>query len=124
MRSPLSRARGLGSAKEGVDHWWMQRVTAVALIPLTLWFMASLIARAGGDYSAFIVWLRAPFVTILMVLLLIALFYHTALGLRVVVEDYVHSERVKIPILVVIYLGCFTLAIAGILAILRIAFDG
>jgi succinate dehydrogenase / fumarate reductase, membrane anchor subunit len=124
MRSPLSRARGLGSAKEGVEHWWMQRVTAVALIPLTLWFMASLIALAGGDYSNFIVWLRIPFVTIVMVLLLIALFYHTALGLRVVVEDYVHSDRVKIPALVATRLGCFALAVAGIFAILRIASIG
>jgi succinate dehydrogenase / fumarate reductase, membrane anchor subunit len=69
MRSPLSRARGLGSAREGVEHWWMQRVTAVALIPLTLWFAASLIALTGSDYNMFIAWLKAPFVTILTVLL-------------------------------------------------------
>ena len=60
MRSPLSRARGLGSAKEGVEHWWMQRVTAAALIPLTLWFVASLIALTSSDYNTFIAWLRAP----------------------------------------------------------------
>jgi succinate dehydrogenase / fumarate reductase membrane anchor subunit len=97
MRSPLSRARGLGSAREGVAHWWMQRVTAVALIPLTLWFAASLIALTGSDYNTFIAWLKAPSVTILMVLLLIALCHHIGLGLRVVVEDYVHSDWVKIP---------------------------
>jgi succinate dehydrogenase / fumarate reductase, membrane anchor subunit len=124
MRSPLSRARGFGSARDGVEHWWMQRVTAVALVPLTLWFMASLIALAGSDYSTFIVWLRAPFVAIVMVLLLLALFYHTALGLRVVIEDYIHSDRVKIPALVAIRLGCLALAVAGIFATLRIAFDG
>src|SRR5438128_2264228 len=72
MRSPLARARGLGSARDGVEHWWMQRLTAVALIPLTLWFAASLIALTGSDYNAFIAWLKAPFVAILMVLLLIA----------------------------------------------------
>lgn len=124
MRSPLSRAQGLGSAKAGVEHWWTQRMTAVALIPLTLWFTASLIALASSNYSTFIVWLRAPFVTILMVLLLIALFYHIALGLRVVVEDYIHSDRMKIPTLIIIHLGCFALAIAGIIATLRVAFDG
>ena len=70
----------------------MQRVTAVALIPLTLWFAASLIALTGSDYNAFIAWLKAPFVAILMVLFLIALFHHMALGLQVVVEDYVHSD--------------------------------
>jgi succinate dehydrogenase / fumarate reductase, membrane anchor subunit len=124
MRSPLGRARGLGSAREGVEHWWMQRVTAVALIPLTLWFAASLIALTGSDYNAFIAWLKAPFVAILMVLLLIALFHHTALGLQVVVEDYVHSDRAKIPTVVAIRLACFATAVAGIFATVRIAFDG
>jgi succinate dehydrogenase membrane anchor subunit len=124
MRSPLGRARGLGSAREGVEHWWMQRVTAAALIPLTLWFVVSLIALTGSDYNAFIAWLKAPFVAILMVLLLIALFHHTALGLQVVVEDYVHSDRAKIPTVVAIRLACFALAVAGIFATVRIAFDG
>jgi succinate dehydrogenase / fumarate reductase, membrane anchor subunit len=124
MRSPLGRARGLGSAREGVEPWWMQRVTAVALIPLTLWLVASLIALTGGDYNAFIAWLKLPFVAILMVLLLIALFHHIALGLRVVVEDYVHSDRAKIPTVVAIRFACFALVVAGIFATVRIAFDG
>lgn len=124
MRSSFDRTQGLGSAREGVGHWWMQRVTAVALIPLTLWFAASLIARARDDYGTFILWLRTPFTTVLMVLLLIALFYHMALGLQVVVEDYVHSDRIKMPTVVVIHLGCFALAAAGIIATLRIAFGG
>jgi succinate dehydrogenase / fumarate reductase, membrane anchor subunit len=124
MRSPLGRARGLGSAREGVEHWWMQRVSAAALIPLTLWFVVSLIALTGSDYNAFIAWLKAPFVAILMVLLLIALFHHMALGLQVVVEDYVHSDRAKIPTVVAIRLACFALAVAGIFATVRIAFDG
>ncbi len=102
----------------------MQRVTAVALVPLTLWIAASLFARARSDYGAFTLWLGTPFTTVLMVLLLIALFYHMALGLQVVVEDYVHTERVKIPAVVVIHLGCFTVAVAGIIATLRIAFGG
>jgi succinate dehydrogenase / fumarate reductase membrane anchor subunit len=124
MRSPLGRARGLGSAREGVQPWWMQRVTAVALIPLTLWLVASLIALTGSDYNAFIAWLRVPFIAILMVLLLIALFHHIALGLRVVVEDYVHINRAKIPTVVAIRLACFALVVAGIFATVRIAFDG
>ena len=124
MRSPLGRAGGLGSAREGVEHWWMQRVTAAALIPLTLWFVISLIALTGSDYNAFIAWLKAPFVAILMVLLLIALYHHMALGLQVVVEDYVHSELAKIPAVVAIRLVCVALAVAGIFATLSIAFDG
>lgn len=121
MRSPFGKALGLGSAKDGVEHWWLQRVIAIALVPLTVWFAATLIVHAGNDYATFIVWLRAPIATILMALLLIALFYHTALGLQVVIEDYVHS-RMKIPALLCVRFGCFALAVAGILATLRIAF--
>ena len=123
MRSPLARALGLGSAKEGVEHWWMERVSAVALVPLTLWFVASIIAHTGSDYATFIAWLRTPLASILMILLLIALFYHTALGLQVVIEDYVHSGA-KFAALIAVRLGCFALAAAGIVADLRIAFGG
>lgn len=122
-RSPLGRAIWLGSAKEGVLDWWRERVTAVALVPLTLWFAASLIAHSGSDYTVFVAWLRAPLVTLLMILLLVTLFYHTALGLQVVIEDYVHSA-VKIPALIAMRLGCVICVVAGLLATLRIAFAG
>jgi succinate dehydrogenase / fumarate reductase membrane anchor subunit len=121
MRSPLGRARGLGSARDGVAAWWLERVSAVALVPLMLWFLASLITHSGSDYSAFIAWLRAPLSALLMVLLLIALFSHLALGLQVLIDDYVHSVA-KIPLLLAVRLACFALGIAGILATLRIAF--
>lgn len=119
MRSPLGRAHGLGSAKDGVQQWWFERVTAIALVPLTVWFAASIIVHAGSDYAAVIAWLRTPVTTILMVLLLTGLFYHTALGLQVVIEDYIHSGM-KIPALIGMRLSCFGLAVAGILAALRI----
>lgn len=122
-RSPLARAIGLGSAKEGVEHWWVERVSAVALVPLTLWFVASIIGHTYSDYATFIVWLGTPINTILMILLQVALFRHTALGLQVVIEDYVHSGA-KFAVLVTMRLGCFSLAIAGIIATLRIAFGG
>lgn len=121
MRSPLGRAIGLGSAKNGVEHWWFQRVTAVALVPLTVWFAASLIAHARNDYATFIAWVRTPIATILMALLLIGLFHHMALGLQVVIEDYVHSGM-KIPALLIMRVGCFALAVVGIFATMRIAF--
>ena len=121
MRSPLGQALGLGSARDGVEHWRLQRVTAIALVPLTVWFAASLMARMGNDYAAFIAWMRMPFATILMALLLIALVYHTALGLQVVIEDYVHSGM-KIPALLAMRFGRFALAVAGIFATLRVAF--
>jgi len=123
MRSPLGRALGLGSAKEGVEHWWAERVSAVALVPLTLWFVASIIAHTGSDYAIFIDWLRTALATISMILLLIALFHHTALGLQVVIEDYVHTGA-KFAAVIVVRLGCFALATAGIVATLRIAFSG
>lgn len=121
MRSPLGRAAGVGSAKEGVGHWWRERVTAVALIPLTLWFVVSIIAHSGSDYTAFIAWLKMPLATCMMILLLIALFYHAALGLQVIIEDYVHSAM-KIPALVLMRLACLGLVVTGILAVLRIVF--
>jgi succinate dehydrogenase / fumarate reductase membrane anchor subunit len=122
-RSPLARAIGLGSAKEGIGPWWAERVSAVALIPLTLWFAASIIAHTGSDYIAFVAWVRTPLVATLMILLLIALFHHTALGLQVVIEDYVHSGA-KFAAVIALRLGCFALAAAGIVATLRIAFSG
>ena len=123
MRTPLARAIGLGSAKEGVGAWWAARVSAVALVPLTLWFAASIIAHTGSDYAVFIVWLRTPLTAIPMILLLIALFYHTALGLQVVIEDYIHSGA-KFAAVVAVRLGSCALAIVGVVATLRIAFSG
>jgi succinate dehydrogenase / fumarate reductase membrane anchor subunit len=105
----------------GVQQWWLERVTAVALVPLTLWFTASIVSHTDVGYMAFIAWLRAPSTTILMVLLLIALFHHLALGLQVVIEDYVHSVA-KLPAVITVRLVCFGLAVAGIVATLRIAF--
>lgn len=123
MRSPLARAIGLGSVREGVGSWLAQRVSAVALVPLTLWFVASIIPHTSSDYATFIAWLRTPVVAILMILLLSALFHHTALGLQVVIEDYVHSG-VKFAAVIGVRLACFALAAAGIVATLRIAFSG
>ncbi|HKT17277.1 MAG TPA: succinate dehydrogenase, hydrophobic membrane anchor protein [Stellaceae bacterium] len=124
MRSPLGRALGLGSAKEGVAHWWAQRVTAVALIPLALWFVAALVALTGADRGTVAAWLREPFPAIVTVLLLIAGIYHMSLGIQVVIEDYVHGEAAKIAAIVLNKLAAFAIAAAGIFAVLRIAFQG
>jgi succinate dehydrogenase / fumarate reductase membrane anchor subunit len=122
LRSPLGRVMGLGSAKEGVAHWWAQRLTAVAMIPLLLWFVISLIALAGADRAAVTTWLASPLPAIATILMLIAVFYHMSLGMQVVIEDYVHSEWSKITLLVLNKFVALVLAVAGIFAVLRIAF--
>jgi succinate dehydrogenase / fumarate reductase, membrane anchor subunit len=121
MRSPLGRAVGLGSAKEGVDHWWAQRLTAIALIPLALWFVSAVIGLVGADLETVQNWVSLPLPAILLILLLIATFYHTFLGLQVVIEDYVHAEFAKLGLLVILRLLCFGFAVAGIFAMLSVA---
>ena len=121
FRSPSARAIGIGSAKTGSRHWLAERISAIALIPLTLWFVVSVIAHTRSDYVGFVSWLRTPLATICMILLLLALFHHTALGLQVVIEDYVHSGA-KYAAVIAVRLGCYGLAVAGIVAVLRIAF--
>lgn len=124
LRSPLGRVRGLGSAKEGAQHWWIQRLTSVALVPLILWLVASLIGLVGADYVTFTAWLRQPLDTILTIGLLGAGFWHLQLGLQVVIEDYVHHEAAKIASIVVVKFATAFLALGGIFSVLKIAFGG
>jgi len=119
-RSPFARATGLGSAKTGVEHWWAQRASAIVLVPLTLWFIAMLMVHVGSDYATATAWLRTLPAATLMILLLAMLFYHAALGLQVVIEDYVHSSM-KFAAIVLIRLVFLVLALAGIVAVFRIA---
>ena len=124
MRSPLGRVRGLGAAKEGVGHWWAQRVTAVALVPLILWFVVSLIALIGADHASFTSWVRQPLNGILLTLLLVAGFHHLQLGLQVVIEDYVHHEAARIAGIIAVKFIVVLLGLCGIFSVLKIAFGG
>jgi succinate dehydrogenase / fumarate reductase membrane anchor subunit len=124
MRTPLSRAIGLGSAKEGVAHWWAERITAIALVPLTLWFVIAVIELAGADRAAFVEWVRHPVPAVLLVLLLIATFYHNALGLQVVIEDYVGNEALRFGLVIIMKLASVVLATLGIFAVLKLSFAG
>lgn len=121
FRTPLARVRGLGSAKSGTGHWWMQRLTAVALVPLSLWFVAALIALTGADQATVVAWLGTPVAAILTSAFIVAVFYHAQLGVQVVVEDYVHVEWLKITAIVVAKLLALLLAGACLFAVLRIA---
>lgn len=123
LRSPLARARGLGSAKDGVHHFWVQRVTAVALIPLSLWFAFSLarLAAGAGDFSAVAFWVGWPSVAVTLVLFLAAALYHSALGVQVVIEDYVSAPGAKIALLMLNKFAHAVAAVAGIFAVLKVA---
>ena len=123
-RSPLGRVRGLGSAKEGVAHWWAQRLTAVALVPLAVWFVASVAAHAGADHEAMRAWIGSPLVASLLVLLIVATFYHLYLGVQVVIEDYVHSEGVKIASLIAVKGASILLGVIALISVLSILFGG
>ncbi len=122
MRTRLGRVRGLGAAKEGVAHWWAQRLTAIALVPLTVWFVVSLVALAGGPYAAVRAWIADPVAAVLLVLLLAVGFHHLQLGLQVVIEDYVHAEWRKLALIIAVKFASAVAALAGIFAVLRIAF--
>jgi succinate dehydrogenase / fumarate reductase membrane anchor subunit len=122
LRSPLGRVLGLGSAKEGTGHWWAQRVTAVALLPLTLWFVVSLLTLPGLDYETVRVWLSVPVTGFLALLLVAVLTYHSYLGTIVIIEDYVTSSGMKVLSLMALRFLYVLAGGAAIFAILRVAF--
>ena len=124
LQSPLSRVRGLGSAKTGTHHWWMQRVTAVSLIPLSLWFVVEIVKLTGASYGEAIIWLKSPFNAVMLLLLIAATFHHMQLGLQVVIEDYIHSEAAKVVLITIQKLLSFSLAISAGFAVLKVAFGG
>jgi len=124
LRTPLSRARGLGSAKQGVHHWWAQRITAVALIPLVTWFAISLIMMSGADYAVVRAWIGSPVVMVLLTLTIVMGLHHGQLGMQEVVEDYVHSEGMKLALIVLLRFIAVFFGLAAIVAILRIGFGG
>lgn len=122
LRSPLGRVRGLGSAKDGTGHWWAQRLTALALIPLSLWFCIAVIAMTGADHATVAAWAGSPVVAGLLILLIGATFYHAALGVQVVIEDYVHHEMTKLLLVLSVKTAALLMALAAILSVLILLF--
>jgi succinate dehydrogenase / fumarate reductase membrane anchor subunit len=123
MKTPLARVKGLGAAKEGVEHWWHQRLTALALAPLTVWFCLAIARLPGIDYATLVAWIAAPFNAVMLVVMIIASLYHGYLGVQVVMEDYVHPHWVRTTLIVASGFGAFLLAIAAIFVVLQLAFE-
>ena len=120
MRSPLGRARGLGSAKAGAGHWWAQRLSSLALVPLTLWFLCAMVRMIGATREDVVSWMAGPLPIVLMIALVIATFHHTALGLQVVIEDYVTNDAVRVGSILLVKGLSLLLALACIVSVLRL----
>ena len=124
MRSPIGRVLGLGAAKEGVSHWWAQRVTSVALVLLGLWFVSALLRMPTFSHEFVIAWIAVPLNSVLLLLLIGTAVYHSQLGVQVVVEDYVTHHGLKIATMLLITFAHVAVAAGAIFAVLRIAFGG
>ncbi|MBP0463529.1 succinate dehydrogenase, hydrophobic membrane anchor protein [Roseomonas sp. PWR1] len=121
LRSPLGRVRGLGAARGGTHHWWMQRVTSIALLPLTLWLVFSLAGMPDSTWQEATSWIGRPFNAVLLLAFLAAAFHHTAAGLQVVIEDYLRPELARMGAILAVKGACALLWLAATLAVLRIA---
>jgi succinate dehydrogenase / fumarate reductase, membrane anchor subunit len=121
LQAPLARVRGLGASGTGAHHWWMQRVTSIALLPLTIWFIVAMATNAGMTHAEAVAWIGRPFNAVLLLALVGLTFHHTAAGLQVIIEDYVKAEWPKIALIMVVKGIAWLLGIATVLAVLRIA---
>ena len=124
LRSPLGRVEGLGSAKNGVHHWWLQRLTSIALVPLTIWFTVSLLSLPSLDHVTVMAWMAQSWTALLLIVLVLVATWHSQLGVRVVVEDYIHTSGMRTLTLVILTFVHALIAVAGVFAILKVAFGG
>lgn len=122
LRSPMARVLGLGAAKSGVSHWWMQRITSVALLVLTSWFAGSLLSLGAFGWPVVTAWVAQPINAVLLCLLIATTAYHSQLGVQVVVEDYVAHKGAKIVTMLLLNFIHVALAAVGLFAVLKIAF--
>jgi succinate dehydrogenase / fumarate reductase membrane anchor subunit len=124
MRSPLGRVRGLGAARAGTAHWWLQRLTAVALVPLALWFVLAALHLSGLPREAVAHWAANPINAALLIALVVAAFQHGQLGLQVVLEDYIHGEAVRLVLVLLVKGAAILLGLIAVLSVLKLAFTG
>lgn len=123
LRNPLAKARGLGSAKDGTAHWWAQRVSAIALVPLVLYVLYLLVSLAGADYATVRLTIAQPINALLLILFIGTAFWHARLGLQVVIEDYIHVGWLEIALMIAVKFVYVALGVAAIIAIGRVAFS-
>ena len=124
LANPLRRVLGTGSARSGVEHWWLQRLTSIALVPLSVWFVVSLLALPSLGHATVIAWMGQSWTALLLILLVLTGAWHSQLGLRVIVEDYVHHPGGKTLTLVLLAFLHVLIAAAGVFAVLKVAFGG
>ncbi|MBM3491573.1 MAG: succinate dehydrogenase, hydrophobic membrane anchor protein [Alphaproteobacteria bacterium] len=124
LRTALGRVSGLGSAKDGTQHWWQQRLSALALLPLAVWFALSVAGLAGAEHAQVKAWVASPVVAVLLLLFVLSGFYHLRLGLQVVIEDYVHAPGAKLALLVLNVFACAGVGLAAAVAVLSLHFRG
>ena len=124
LRSPLGRVLGAGAAHDGVRHWWLQRLTSIALVPLTVWFVVSLLALPSLGYATLVAWMSQSWTALLLILLVLVAAWHSQLGVRVVVEDYVPAPGARTVTLTLVTFLHALLAVAGVFAVLKVALGG
>ncbi|HEY3487917.1 MAG TPA: succinate dehydrogenase, hydrophobic membrane anchor protein [Gammaproteobacteria bacterium] len=120
-RSPLARARGLGSAREGVGHWWIQRLTSLALLPLMIWLVAAMALLGGADHFTLVNWVAKPVNAVLLIATALALFCHSSLGVQVIIEDYVATKWLRLSLIVAVNFANVLCGIITIFAVLKLA---
>ena len=121
LRSPLGKVLGTGSAKEGVHHWWLQRLTSIALVPLTVWFVVSLLSLPTFEHVTVISWMAQSWTALFLILFILVATWHSQLGVRVVVEDYVHGGAKTLTLVLITFIHALVAA-AGVFAVLKVAF--
>ncbi|MCZ6526491.1 MAG: succinate dehydrogenase, hydrophobic membrane anchor protein [Gammaproteobacteria bacterium] len=120
LQTPLAKARGLGSAKQGTHHWWQQRLTAIALTPLSLWFIYSLLIIGSVDHASVTRWMSDTMNAVLLILFIVSLFHHAQLGMQVVIEDYIDSEWQKMSSIILIKFLALFAGLTSVIAILKV----
>nr|VFJ50699.1 MAG: succinate dehydrogenase subunit D [Candidatus Kentron sp. FW] len=124
LRTPLAEVRGLGSARQGAHHWWMQRITAVMLVPLFIWFIGTMVTVVTGSHAEVAELIRSPIIAGALLTLIITTFYHAALGLQVVIEDYVSAEGTQLGAIIVMRFILGLLAAISVVSVFKVAMGG